>query len=259
MKAIRKLHLTVGLLVTAIGLASSPVVSAQIIGISVNFDGANGTLNSGDVAGVVPLSNWNNVNSTVQWGLDTFSGLIDSTGASVAMTFSAYIGYATSGGGNSGPNSGDAKMLGGGFAYGSGGGTISITNIPYASYSLYVYVGPDSAYHASDPNFNGSITVGSTTYYYQNLANSSTYVQSVDTTGPSLISSQADYVLFTGLTGSSLDFIVNAPNWNNTGVYGFQIVESAVPEPSTYVLLMFGVLALVGVGYRAKRGVVISL
>lgn len=127
---------------------------------------------------------------------------------------------------------------------------MQFSNIPYANYSIYVYLGIQSGYSASAQIFAGASNTASQTYYAQNggwdYGNPSpnSYVQatSTDSANPT---DGGNYVLFSGLTGSSQTIDVNYANaQDGVIVSGFQIVQ-AVPEPASMVLLGAGALLLI--------------
>jgi hypothetical protein len=233
----------VGLLVLAVmGAFFSSTASAQLLGISVNFQGSGSAMATGDVAGVVPLPNWNNIYTTMQWTNITSPNLVDSSGNSTTTKFTINYGYSSAGGGQANygnGTTGDVEMLGGSMVY-TNSAMISLSNISYSLYDLYIYVGPGET-GKTGTKYNGSVTVDGTTVYYQNLINSA-YVQATDTTGPASVAAQANYIKFSNLTDASLSIMLKTYDYTNTGIYGFQIV--AVPEPSTYMTLTVGGLLL---------------
>jgi hypothetical protein len=244
---------SLGAMAVLVFLGFSSVTSAQLMGISVNFQGSGQALSSTDLAGIVPLDNWNNCTTTSSWTNLNFLDLTDSSGADIATVFSVNYGFSSAGGGQANygnDTAGDRLMLGGSMVFTSGA-TIRLTNIPYAAYDLYVYVGPGESGKIG-ASFNGSVAVGDTIFYYKNLINSA-YVLSTDTVGPAIDSSSANYVKFGNLTGASLNIVLAAYNYNNSGIYGFQII--AVPEPSVCVLLVIGGLLLAGCRFHVKRKV----
>ena len=136
---------------------------------------------------------------------------------------------------------------------------LSLSNITYQSYDVLLYVLTNQYASAKAQLVTGG-TLG-TAYYLQdgvpfyegsNLPTSYTLATS---TSSSAGTSGANYFAFTGLSGSSQSFDLNADvisGYNNSKTdefVGFEIVET--PEPSTYVLLALGVLGLV-VLRRAK-------
>lgn len=134
--------------------------------------------------------------------------------------------------------------------------TINLTGISYSLVDVYVYVGPGESGKYGNANYNGSVNIGSTTYYYTNINNAADYVLGTDTVGPANVAAGADYVKFSNvsISGGSLKINLQAFNWGNTGIYGFQIVDvSAIPEPSTYALLLTGVLLLAGLRVRDRK------
>jgi hypothetical protein len=148
------------------------------------------------------------------------------------------------------------EVLNSGLINGGGTGHIGVTvnNISYGKYDLYLYVGNDN------PR-DESVTLGGTTYYVRsggvqgtpgfvdgNSATPYTYIQATST-NPGSPTNNADYVVFKGLTGNSLTFSVDS----GTGfpfLNGFQIVT---PEPSSFVLGGLALAGLVAYGWRNRR------
>lgn len=151
-------------IVVALGtLALSPAASAGII--SVNFTPGDTTTGGGasnldptDSAGVVPATNWNNLNNLGS-SVSLLNLMDDSGVATPADIASAY-----SGSGNDGPgvtgDSPDEDMLLTGRVARNGDVTLGLSEIPFDLYDIYVYV--------TDNNLEKgqSITVsdGSTTF-----------------------------------------------------------------------------------------------
>ncbi len=122
------------------------------------------------------------------------------------------------------------QMLNGYLDSGSAGGqcTVAISAIPYSSYSLIVYFSGDTAGRAARMN------VGSTTYYFTVMgtaANSGTnavFTQATSTTSNSP-TANADYAIFSGLTGASQTLDYTASVAGAGGIAGFQVVSNSLP------------------------------
>ncbi len=125
--------------------------SAAAGAIGIHFIGSNGATAFSGTGGVVPMSNWNNESG------HTFSGstLANNTGGSSGATFS--LNGATSTWGTGSAN----QLLNGYVAVNDYNPmTLTVSNIPYAHYSLYVYVGDSAVGNQEEATVNG------TTYYY---------------------------------------------------------------------------------------------
>ena len=132
----------------------------------------------------------------------------DSHGRTLAVTASMSSG---SYGGSAGTD-GDPRMMGTYFDQtGGSASTFTVSNIPYATYDVYVYVYGDEG-SANANNRGGKVTVGGTSYSLR--TGTATRVTSTDGTGyllatesgttPSMTTPLANYARFTGLTGSSV-------------------------------------------------------
>jgi hypothetical protein len=137
---------------------------------------------------------------------------------------------------------------------------VTLKNIPYATYNAYVLVysidGADLGYPYPTGGF-GALTLytdvttspaeGATYWFYnhsQTPPDGSSYLAatSTDSANPT---QGANYVLFTGLTSSDVSFDLSSYTHdgnNGSFIAGIEIVgaTSAVPEPSTYALLLSG-------------------
>lgn len=220
--------------------AATGVLTGRSIGI--NFEGGqtNGTVGvtsllATDSAGVVPQANWNNVSSTttvvvsntVPGGNANIDGtspvpgsIVDNNGQVVAgatINFLSNNPWAVSG---TVPTGGDAKLMNGYADLANGTTTTSVTlaNLPYASYSVYAYVGSDG---------NGRVghgTIGASTLFFTTNDNPfGGYVQATATSQATSVAS--NYLLFQNVAGSTFTYS-QAGNTNNVGLHGVQIVET---------------------------------
>ena len=157
---------------------------SQTIGVS--FIGRNASpadnLAPGDVAGVIPQPNWNNIDSGTTFS-GTTSPLTDSSGnaTSITLTFNANDSW-SSDGGTATPNE---RLMKGIIKANPGGATsppafntmtFTFNNVPSGSYSAYLY---------AMENVTGakmSVNLGTTTYYIaeENIFNDS-FVQATST------------------------------------------------------------------------------
>lgn len=251
--------------VLALSLAVGISAQAQSV-VSFNVD-VYGTISGGSqYAGVVSAANWNdtwlmNGNASGNTGL-AWNNLVDNTGAAtgVSVTYNNYLNwwqyYSVQGSapGQDANGTYNRNLLNGfwndGAGNDAGGASISLSGITYGAYDLYVYFNSDAA------NRNGSVSVGSTTYYFTTLGtgafggdNNAVLTQATATSGSNTgtgANPAADYAVFTGLGGGSQNINVNIGDWG--GFAGFQIV--AVPEPGTITLIAVGGLALLGLRRR---------
>jgi hypothetical protein len=225
---------------------------AQVI--SWNAD-SYGTISGPNAAGVVPAANWNdswlqNGNAISPYGSPTVvNGLTDSSGTSTTLSLSyqawGFWNIQGSAPGQDADGSYNRNLLNGYLNAGPAGwgppvtnSTITLSQIPYSQYDLYVYFSSDVA------GRNGSITVGTLTYYFSSVGAASvsganaSFVQTTDTTGAN---PAANYAVFSGLSGGSQTLTCNALSGNDQwlGIAGFQLV--AIPEPSCLAFLAIGV------------------
>lgn len=183
-------------------------------------------LGSAETAGLVVVSNWNAYDP----GAQSFQGTtpVYDSGGAVGGGFTV-----TGTGGSDSWNTGgtnNQKMFGD-FA---GNGTKTISNIPYANYSLIVY---SKLYSEATQSFDID---GGTAQTITNTLNGSTEApQEFDAAPPNgsngIFVDGLQYTTFTGLTASSITL-------NHDSLAGFQIVQ--VPEPTSMSLLALGGLAL---------------
>ena len=248
LKATTSLCLGVSLIV--MGLSSS----AQASVVSVNF---LGNLNTGESAvpgsyGVVTeganVGNWNNVLYNASDG-SSVSNVLDSSNIASTVdveTTDIVTNYSYS-------STYDNTPLRGGPGDGTGSlkSTITISDIDgfASSYNLIVYLaGPPTGVRAS-------ITDGTTTYYYETVSVADVTLVEVTDTNPGDGHQVGNYVVFRGLTASSIVLTNDANSGlfggpsGSSGVGGFQIVP-VVPEPGSAALIGVGSLMLL---FRKKK------
>jgi len=225
--------LTIALAVMLMALGS--IAGAASIG--VNMGSNEVSMATGDVAGVtVSQGNWNNASG----GSGSLSNVKNNSGTTTTLNVSW--------GGTSpgtwhvtanGTATGDAKMMNGYLdaADRARSAYVTLSQIPYATYDVYVYVG------GSNSGAKGKVNNGTTAY---SLTNGSInpggdgfqvadYVVTTDT-GSAYPS--ANYAKFAGLTGSSVtvtigDFVdlAGVESCDEAmGIFGVQIVD-VVPSP----------------------------
>ncbi|HLP77107.1 MAG TPA: PEP-CTERM sorting domain-containing protein [Candidatus Paceibacterota bacterium] len=220
------------ILLAALVTASSLAANAQNV-ISWAYNNgqsipANGT------AGVVSAINWNLTGDTGSLSLSLNNSTASGTTLSLAGGFGAW-GI----GGVSAPDADGTynKAIFDGY-YNSLGSTLTLGNIPFANYSIYVYFSSDV------DGRTGTVSDGTTTYSFTTMAvgataaNNAAFTRTTDTgTG----NPSADYAIFENLSGSSKTFTI-ANTSDGMGFAGIQIV--GVPEPSTMALAGLSVLGL---------------
>lgn len=239
-----------------LALAAALDAGSAQAGIGVNFDAGVAPLAATDQPGIAPGANWNNVGGSSGSGI----GLQDNAGAATTalLTFSSAgaSGFTATATANAATNTLYSAGL-----FGEGFGSeveITVTDIPYAFYNVFVYASADS-----DQTNTLSITDGSTIFYYasagqfNSAATSLLLTTSTDennpTTGP------GQYQVFKGLTSSTFTLLAggSVADTISNNVFGFQIVEATatVPEPSSWAI-MAGLAALGAVVARRRREVV---
>lgn len=197
--------------------------------ISWNYDYA-GTVTGTNVAGIVPVSNWNN-----SWPSDPRVDLLDSNGAASTLdiNYASYTGFLIVGyhPGQDADTTYNRELLNGFLASGPAPwnppiteSRVVISQIPYAQYNIIVYFGSDGA------NRPGYVTDDTTRYYFSTIGQPSV-------TGANAILTQstqtddsayplANYAIFSNLTGASKTIRVQMRDndlWG--GISGFQVVE----------------------------------
>ena len=215
-----KLKTVKTVLLAGTGLALLAPGMASGAAISVNYElpwSSTLPLDPGDVAGVVPVDNWNNL--ATAGGVAPFNyGMtyLDNSGGNTSLTVTAsvlnsYDSWNTLG-------TPDKRIFGDKALFG-GSGTLTLSNVPYALYDLYIY---PSDWGNEIINFSIGTNV-------QTLTNT---FNPIHTSGAVFVLNDT-YVRFTDLTGDSL--VNMAAIAGEVHVAGFQVVE--VPEPSILGLL----------------------
>lgn len=236
-----------------------PFLAAYLCGvasattISINFTDAgsvDSTMLSTDIAGVAGthtrVDNWNNVPG----GNGTTPGLIYSdgsaSGASVQVSGSIGNWRITP----LAPTGGDDRMWKGYTDFDGNTGTISITGLSLSgTYDVYVYFDGDNGSNWRVATY----TLGSSSFSAEDSENTNwgagqntgkVYQHPVAGTGGNQTwpvspnNNEGNYIVFTGVSGSSFDLLVQGTG-GSTGtrrapVNGIQIVQ--IPEPSATVL-----------------------
>lgn len=249
---------------TILAVIAASIGAASAASISVNFSENSGNQNWTSVENIGPLSvstaNFNSSNDPTggpanthtiggNIGTGTIGDLVDSTGAAVAGSTVTYgskevwfsgAGTATNEGRLSVGYLDDGINPAGGFV------NISVSNVPYAQYSVYIILASDqgggSAYTSRDFDVNGGGTganVLAYNYFGADVANTA-WTQATDTV-------RGNYVLKTGQTATTLSIVGPERDGDNRGSLAGIIIEDTtpIPEPSSSALLGLGGLALI--------------
>jgi len=188
----------------------APVGSGSI---GIQFQGGGTAIGSAS-NGVVSMTNWNTFTGS---SLGAQSGsLKNSSGATGVATLSSFSAPGTYQTGSSIP------LLNGyldDYAI-PGSEAVTVTNIPYATYSVYAYFGSDGN------GRKGSVKLGSTTYYYstEGTSGETGYYQTTDMTGAT--NPTSNYAVWSGLTGSTITVNQYYGSYNS-GLHGIEIVNTA--------------------------------
>jgi autotransporter-associated beta strand protein len=185
------------------------------VSIGIQFYGGGPSVAVGSAYnGVVPMTNWNSFTGT---SLGTQSGsLHDYSGTTGAAALTSFNGtdmwYTNS----------SIPLLSGYLdnTPGNGADTVTISNIPYPSYSVYAYFGSDGGGRQGSVQLNGG-----TTYYYstEGNGNETGYFATASSTTASYPT--ANYAVWTNVTGSSLSIVQSC--LANNGLHGIEIVDTA--------------------------------
>lgn len=248
--------LIVSLLAAAAGVGLAAPASRAA---TISFKFTNGTtgLAATDLAGApgVRAGNYNNVAVTSTTANATLGTVKDDSGATVP---SATLTLTPATGQNNGVAAGvvgtnDAALFSNSFdQFSTPASTVTVTNIPYATYDVYFY---RTGNEANATLRAGQFTIGSQNRFVRGgLADptntGSGYVLSSDTTNGGGSTAQGNYVVFSGLSGGTLTAsfagVAAGDTINRNKVAGFQIVQT--PEPASV-----GLVALSGLGLLARR------
>ena len=218
----------------ALVVAATAGVQAQNI-ISWEYDNGNLIPSDGiSFAGVANAAYWN---YSREAGV---ANLLANDGSSSGVTLGIADQYGAWGiGGVGGPDADGTynKSIFDGYANTATTDTLSLSGISFLQYNVIVYLSSDQ------DGRTGTISDGLTTYDFSTIMRNQvdsnpnvTFIQTTDTTGAN---PGANYVVFSGLSGSSQTFTMTVPGG---GIAGMQITP--VPEPGTLALATLGGMSL---------------
>lgn len=229
-----------------LGLVSiAGVANAQSIGINFASQEIDPTQAVTGTAGVVPQGNWNNLRNGSGPAPDPAPDLIDNTGAATGATAT----WGSSGtfrvnGSSAIPSPGDEQMMNSAlFGNDARNFTINgtVTNIPYARYDVYIYLGSDSNGRLGETTVNGVTLYSTSINDAPQLDGDGSFTYFAITSTNPLARDAGNYAYFPGLTASSFDWSTANTDFTNSSLTGIQIVASnVVPEPGTAGLLAIG-------------------
>lgn len=189
--------------------------------ISVNLQ-ASGAAVGANIAGVVPVGNWNDFVGIT----GTKPALLNDLGFSTITSFTCTGGGAVTAAAVATGNPGDDALISGHIYVPSTTMSGTFTDIPFAAYDVYVY-------------FNSGAVTNTQTFTIRGTSNT---LLGYDIAGMdiALVESQngtvdGNYVVFKGLTGSNVTIdatpVVGLPS-GYAYLNGFQIVTSWKPQPA---------------------------
>lgn len=230
----------------ALALSMAGVVSAGLISVNFSENSANQGFAGGQMIGPLATdsANWNNTNGQPVLKAGSLSALKDSTGAATAadLTWSSSNCWW-----NADAISDDEhKMSVGYLDDGSPGVRITVTNVPYEQYRVYLLVGSDqdgsTTYASRDFKVNGAWVLGGTdpvtsfpAYNTINAAKAATGSYWVEADGVT----RGNYLVAT-TSGSTLE-IEGQPRAGSVrgSITAFMIEQ--VPEPGSLLVLVGGI------------------
>jgi hypothetical protein len=232
------------------------VSSANQISVKLFATGDSGIDGSGAAGVVRQTGNWNNLSAPAVATTASYSSLVDNTGFNYgsgagAPSIAIVDGYFSTGpgaGNFTGGTTEDGELFTGSIGANTSSAnttdTITLSNVPYSSYNIYVYFGGSSAstWEAQDSD------TGVNYYLKGDYVTSAGYSLGTATTSGS--ATPANYVIFSESSPNDvLSFpVTGAANGAlNLAVFGIQIVQT--PEPASA-----GVIAVAGsVGLLRRR------
>lgn len=260
------------LAVLASALLLGPEGSAETISINFFDDAGVDAMLAADLAGVsganTRVANWNNVQAAASGSL---GGLLYSNGSNsgASINFTSDLGAWRLP--TIVPGDGDDRMWKGYLDAAATGASITLSGLSFVgTYDVYVYFDGENGTNWRVANF----TIGAVTDGGEDSENTSwgtgqnagkTYQLPVPGAGGNLAfgsgptnNDEGNYVILSGISGSS--FTLSAVGGANAGnatfrapVNGIQIVGTAVPEPASAAVFLFGVAGLLATRRRVAR------
>ena len=225
------------------------MANAALVGLNFQGDGtfnlAPGTT-AGSTAGteIAPQQNWNNaLNGNNTTG--TITNLISSTGipSNITATWNGPDSWKASGTGLVGPSGneqmtyGFIKATGGNLQNPSGNVTVTFSNLVIGSlFDMVIYTATDNG--GALGTFTLNDTANTSTFYNVGLGNVATFTDN------------STRRAFTGLTAVNTSVTLTMSG-GGAGLAGVQFSGTAIPEPSSAVLLGLGALGLLA--HRTRR------
>ena len=177
------------------------------IGIGIHFVGSGSAFPGS--GGVVPLGNWNNESGYTFGGTALLDNNGNSTGAVFSLKGANSVGAANS----------TNQLLSGYVAVNNYNPmTLTISGIPYAQYSMFVYVGDSSVGDQEEATVNGA------TYYYGTAGGASGYWAITSTNSANY--QLGNYIEVDRLTGGSQAVTIAGTMQQSGGLYGVEIVNT---------------------------------
>ncbi len=262
---------------TPISLATVTAVVMHLFGspcaaavISIDLAGSGDPMTSSQVAGVLPVQNWNHVASHAHLATSVSGSnlpLHDSENGATSARLSYYAGVSFRNAFEGPYSSGDKTMMNGWLGIrASDNGFITVSGLSgdFSAYGYNVLVYFDSNQKNNDgmvprrheikllsPRAESIFGWEDDQLNFVDRANPQ-FVQATGTTA-ALATLDSNYVVFEEVHGSS--FTLNAgAHVGRAAITGIQIVSLPAPEPATFALLgMGGALLFLGRGRLTKR------